>query len=165
MDITPSKSWGGLGALGCTLGFGALHRIPAPLEEPPNAPGETMFATDFDSSNEKASLVPGSGLSTPTPPTADFLVPANLHQFQTTPTSLSAPGTAPPPKRERKPPSRAHHHVAPKSELDEYFEEGEAKSRKADYALTTKPGSGIPPPPPKSSGPPKARTPSPTKNA
>src|ERR1700760_1373564 len=48
VEITPSRGWGGQGALGCTLGFGALHRIPASLEEPPSAPGETMFDTSVD---------------------------------------------------------------------------------------------------------------------
>ena len=43
VTVTPSRNWGGEGALGCTLGYGALHRIPPPLEEPPQGPGETLF--------------------------------------------------------------------------------------------------------------------------
>lgn len=31
VTITPAKGWGGEGALGCILGYGALHRVPAPL--------------------------------------------------------------------------------------------------------------------------------------
>lgn len=136
IDITPSRSWGGQGALGCTLGFGALHRIPAPLDEPPNAPGETMFDTSLD---EKQAL----------PPT-DFMVPANLP---------ISPGTSsgtvlPPPmaKRDRKP--RPHAHTAVSNDIDEYFKEGEQKSRETDHAPSPKPNSGIPPPP-------KAGTPKP----
>ncbi|KAK7744826.1 hypothetical protein SLS62_009988 [Diatrype stigma] len=44
--VTPSREWGGEGALGCVLGYGALHRLPAPLSEPVHAPGETMFDGD-----------------------------------------------------------------------------------------------------------------------
>ncbi|KAL9630578.1 MAG: hypothetical protein Q9164_006343 [Protoblastenia rupestris] len=44
VTITPSRSWGGEGALGCVLGFGALHRLPAPLSEGPvEGPGEALF--------------------------------------------------------------------------------------------------------------------------
>ncbi|KXJ95899.1 GRASP55/65 PDZ-like domain-domain-containing protein [Microdochium bolleyi] len=43
LEIVPSREWGGEGALGCVLGFGALHRLPAPLSEPVEGPGETMF--------------------------------------------------------------------------------------------------------------------------
>src|SRR5436305_3146371 len=42
LSIHPSRHWGGDGALGCVLGFGALHRLPAPLNEPISAPGETL---------------------------------------------------------------------------------------------------------------------------
>lgn len=34
LTIHPSRDWGGEGALGCVLGYGALHRLPAPLSEP-----------------------------------------------------------------------------------------------------------------------------------
>ncbi|KAI0107492.1 GRASP55/65 PDZ-like domain-containing protein [Nemania sp. FL0031] len=43
LEVVPSREWGGEGALGCEFGFGALHRLPAPLNEPISAPGETMF--------------------------------------------------------------------------------------------------------------------------
>ncbi len=39
VTIQPSREWGGEGALGCVLGYGALHRLPAPLSEPVSAPG------------------------------------------------------------------------------------------------------------------------------
>src|ERR1700760_1199483 len=84
VEITPSRGWGGQGALGCTLGFGALHRIPASLEEPPPAPGETMFSTS-NSFDEKRPLStspgPGAGQFASPAPLAnpsDFLVPANM---------------------------------------------------------------------------------------
>lgn len=43
ITIIPRRGWGGEGALGCILGYGALHRLPAPLTEPLNSPGEAMF--------------------------------------------------------------------------------------------------------------------------
>src|SRR5262245_27992848 len=92
VTITPSRSWGGEGALGCVLGFGALHRIPAPLEEPPQAPGETLFDSmpvesspsfgDVHTSTTTSPAAPGSnGQFTHTSaaaPAGEFLVPANM---------------------------------------------------------------------------------------
>ena len=73
VTIHPSRDWGGEGALGCTLGFGALHRLPAPLSEPIAGPGETLFSTEQDGeaarfSNEE--VRPSSGAS-------NFFVPAS----------------------------------------------------------------------------------------
>lgn len=31
VTIVPNKIWGGQGSLGCGVGFGALHRLPAPI--------------------------------------------------------------------------------------------------------------------------------------
>jgi hypothetical protein len=166
VTITPSPSWGGPGALGCTLGFGALHRIPAPLEEPPHAPGETMFET-VGAFDEKAALVASDAAAASAVPAAsfaaaDFLVPADL------------PVTSPPPATntntstgtgtgtntnttsahgQRKKP-RHLVHAAPPADIDDYFKESEQKSREVDHAPSPKAGSGVPPPP-KASGPPK----------
>ena len=54
LTITPARNWGGEGMLGCVLGYGALHRIPAPLDEPVQAPGEMLFDQQFA---EKAELL------------------------------------------------------------------------------------------------------------
>ncbi|EGX47809.1 hypothetical protein AOL_s00083g21 [Orbilia oligospora ATCC 24927] len=43
VTILPRRHWGGDGALGCVLGYGALHRLPPPLEEPLSQPGEAIF--------------------------------------------------------------------------------------------------------------------------
>jgi hypothetical protein len=136
-----------------------------------------MFSTDYESNtyNEKASLItsPTELVSPPQESTADFLVPANL-QFanaitgqQIPPLGFGTSGTPPPPKK--KAAVRAHHHISPSTEMDQYFEEGEKKSREVDYAPSVKTAAGIPPPPkigslappPKSGPPPKDRTPSP----
>jgi hypothetical protein len=153
VTITPTRNWGGEGALGCVLGFGALHRIPAPLTEPSQAPGETLF----DSTS-----APGAGGQPPENlPTAaavsdpaDLLVPANL-QF-TSPASPASGGLASPP-----PPSGAGSKArkarpAAAVGLDDYFAEGEQKSRELDNAPKAAAG-GVPPPPKAGAGPPPPR--------
>ncbi|OCK86174.1 hypothetical protein K432DRAFT_376982 [Lepidopterella palustris CBS 459.81] len=164
VTITPSRNWGGEGALGCVLGFGALHRIPAPLEEPPHAPGETLFTSEptYDEKRPTSSdsVRPMSATQQAPTPATEFLVPANM-QFQ----SKSPPPGAPPPAghgKTRK--ARAHHaHVSPTAGLDDYFKEGEQKSKEQDYAPSTRAGSVPPPPkiggPPRAGGPPKSGTP------
>lgn len=157
VTITPTRTWGGEGALGCVLGFGALHRIPASLEEPPQAPGETLFSagdatpTSFD---EKRPLT--ASFTEPDAPTQLF-VPANM----------ALPSKSPPPPQGTAPPKRKGrvHHVATPGGgvgggggggggggLDDYFKEGEQKSLEEDHA--PKKGGGIPPPP-KAGGPPR----------
>ncbi|KAF2470438.1 uncharacterized protein BDR25DRAFT_262345 [Lindgomyces ingoldianus] len=151
ITITPSRGWGGEGALGCVLGFGALHRIPAPLEEPPHAPGETLFATESTSFDEKR---PISSASNPPPvgPSSELFVPANMaipSKSPPPPTGTAAGHGLP--KRKQ----RAHHaHVSPSAGggLDDYFKEGEQKSKEEDGAPKAKGGV---PPPPKAGGPPK----------
>jgi hypothetical protein len=155
VTITPTRTWGGEGALGCVLGFGALHRIPAGLDEPPPAPGETFFSTDAASGttsfDEKRPLTasmdfPAQAQGAPT----ELFVPANMALPSKSPPPQ---GAAPPPKRK----GRAHHVVSPASGgggggLDDYFKEGEQKSLEEDYV--PKKGSGVPPPP-KAGGPPR----------
>lgn len=149
VTITPSRGWGGEGALGCVLGFGALHRIPAPLEEPPQGPGETLFSTDSASFDEKRPLSSSSNL----PPAqsigagSELFVPANIAM----PSKSPPPQGGAPPKRGK---HRAHHaHVSPSGGggLDDYFKEGEQKSLEQDFAPK---GKGGVPPPPKVGGPP-----------
>ncbi|KAI5359348.1 putative GRASP-type PDZ domain, PDZ superfamily protein [Septoria linicola] len=153
VTITPARNWGGEGSLGCILGYGALHRIPAPLEEPSTGPGETMF--DGDVPPAYASQPGSESSSAPPPSGGDFLVPANMDLPGTSPSpsldATSAPPKGPPAGKARK--ARAHH--TPASGLDDYFAEGEQKSRELDGGSTPK-ASNLLPPPPKAGGPPKA---------
>lgn len=144
ITITPAKNWGGEGALGCVLGYGALHRIPAALTEPPQAPGETLFEAGQPAAfNEKSTFDSNPSPGAP----ADFLVPANMPLSNPTPPPPASGG--PPPGRAKK--ARAH---APVAGLDDYFAEGEQKSKEMESGSSTpKPSSGLPPPP---RGPPKA---------
>jgi hypothetical protein len=174
VTLNPSRNWGGEGALGCVLGFGALHRIPAPLEEPPQAPGETLFSTGSASFDEKRPVSSSSNLTPSqsfqnlaTSAAAELFVPANMALPSKSPPPPQAGGTgAPPPPRRGK--QRAHHaHPSPGggSGLDDYFKEGEEKSMKEDFAPKVS-GSGVPPPPkvggPPRGGPPKSGTPVPS---
>lgn len=176
VTITPSRSWGGEGALGCVLGFGALHRLPAPLTEPPEGPGETMFEIN----NNESGLPPqpnqqqqpphrrSSGLAglppnlqsqppsyqtTPQLPSEGFLVPANLSNAPPPPkaapssSSSSFSKTTAPRKAARK-------GASPGRGFDDVFREGEEKSREEDRpsgAGTAGGGVGnrppLPPPP------------------
>lgn len=152
--------------MGCTLGFGALHRIPAPLDEPPVAPGETMFSTT-DAYDEKrppsTSLVQSLQSTSPAPPpqaSSEFLVPANISGLAGTSRSPPAAGSSIPHAASAAKKKRAHHQFpsAADSALNALLAEGEAKSQEDDYAPKKSPGAGLPPPP-KVGGPPRGPSP------
>lgn len=160
IKLTPSRSWGGEGSLGCVLGFGALHRVPLPLTEPANAPGETMFE-----SAPTAAAPAAAAESMGAPPASDFLVPANMPLKPAPAEGLSPAAAGPPPQAHsgRTKKQRAHHAVSPQSGMDEYFKEGEQKSQELEGGRSTpKTGGNLLPPPPKAGGgPPRANAPPP----
>jgi hypothetical protein len=167
VTIQPSRDWGGEGALGCVLGYGALHRLPAPLSEPVSAPGETMFDGDSEKTHTHAQygsggqfaphpgtasypdpitgafVTSGGAPTSPPPPAAsgEFLVPAQVVD--------TAPQAGGPPRSKKK---DRHGHGA-KPMMDDYFKEQEQKSRELDGVPSRK--SSPLPPPPKMGGPPK----------
>ncbi|MCJ1297960.1 hypothetical protein MMC08_000749 [Hypocenomyce scalaris] len=168
VTITPSRNWGGSGALGCVLGFGALHRLPLPLTEPPAGPGETLFET-ARFSNEEARpsstnsrpFSPSSDTTNPLyaqPPSqqhsSDLLVPASMISPPPPPLTTTSPA---PPRSTRK----ARHPVSPNRAFDEYFKEGEQKSKEEDFVPSAKAATAMPPPPKAGGGPPKTKTPGP----
>lgn len=156
VTLVPKKGWGGEGALGCVLGFGALHRIPEALGEPAQGPGETLFESGGEiSMNDKETSHQGG----------EFLVPADMEKLAIASPAGDA-GPPPPPKagsKVRK--ARAHPTTgnAATGGLDDYFAEGEQKSREMEGggSNTPKPSAkGLPPPPTKAGGgPPKAASP------
>jgi len=154
LTIHPSRDWGGEGALGCVLGYGALHRLPAPLSEPVAGPGETLFEGNETArfSNEDSRPLP-SFTQAPDASilylgaTPEFLVPADMVTSPPPPHTTASPGTAGSGNRKK---NRGHNKT--NMNMDDYFNEGEKKSRELDYAPGTK--STPPPPPPKTSGPP-----------
>lgn len=155
VTIHPSREWGGEGALGCVLGYGALHRLPAPLSGPLAGPGETLFETEnarFSNEENRSSSAAGGGqFFVPTAVGSEpgnFLVPAQM-------------GTPPPPASSRKKDKKHGHGHGGNKALDDYFNEGEKKSRELDHAPSAR---NTPPPPPKAGGgPPKAGGPPPPK--
>ncbi|KAL8788674.1 MAG: hypothetical protein Q9195_007175 [Heterodermia aff. obscurata] len=151
VSITPSRSWGGTGALGCVLGYGALHRLPAALEEPVQAPGETMFETARFSNEEEGtrSSSPYRAAS-PAKPVGDFLVPAAMDL-----PPPSAPPTSKVPGRTPRKPKVARGNSA----FEDMFKEGEAKSKEEDFAPSSNTKGA--PPPPRAGGPPPSRSPGP----
>lgn len=57
VEVLPRRDWGGGGLLGCGVGYGLLHRIPAPVEQE-HAHGETLF----DKADEADFYVPAEQL-------------------------------------------------------------------------------------------------------
>ncbi|POS87640.1 hypothetical protein EPUL_000260 [Erysiphe pulchra] len=141
VTINPSRNWGGEGALGCVLGFGALHRLPAPLSEPIDEPGQTLFETEsFHHTDEKLPLKNEETQFLGISDTSNLLVPAQISPPQVTKTPTKKRD-----KRHEKGPNTAF--------MDEYFLEGEKKSREIDHAPNSKNTLPPPPPPPKASDP------------
>lgn len=148
------------------LGYGALHRLPAPLSEPVAAPGETLFEGNETArfSNEETrepSQIPAASIP-PAGTGSEFLVPADMITAAPPSNQTASPGTG---AHGNKKKGRGHHKV--NLNMDDYFNEGEKKSRELDYAPSAK--STPPPPPPKTGGPPMGGPPrtsaSPTKPA
>ncbi|CCC06173.1 hypothetical protein SMACR_00391 [Sordaria macrospora] len=181
VTIQPSREWGGEGALGCVLGYGALHRLPAPLSEPVHAPGETMFDGDsehhgqpqqYQQQQPQYGYNPGAAppapgqyapatTTSPSPPPVgggEFLIPAQMVGTPPPPTAQfggAAVSSAAPPrgKKKERPANRGG-----MGSMDDYFKEQEKKSRELDNAPSRK-NTPVPPPPmggPPKGGPPKA---------
>ncbi|KAI0200145.1 golgi reassembly-stacking protein [Astrocystis sublimbata] len=176
LEIVPSREWGGEGALGCVLGFGALHRLPAPFDEPVSGPGETLF--DGGNAGQQypgqGGVVAGEQFTTLAPPPsssgpeayapgageeaqgAGYLVPAQL----VSPPPPPAGGTSAPPRGKKK--DRHAHGQGPNRLMDDYLAEEEKKSKALDGHISA--SKTPPPPPPKAGGgPPKGAGPPPPK--
>jgi hypothetical protein len=169
VELVPTRGWGGEGALGAVLGYGALHRLPVGLGEEVEGPGEVVFETASDGQGQQqqqqpnypAAAATGLPLSSTTVAAGNYLVPANI----SSPPPLSSPtaalnnnnNTAPQPRSAKSARRNRHAAVSPSRTFDEYFAEGEQKSKEQDFAPSRK---GTPlAPPPKVGGPPSSATP------
>ncbi|KNG85018.1 putative Golgi reassembly stacking protein [Aspergillus nomiae NRRL 13137] len=148
VELVPTRGWGGEGALGAELGYGALHRLPVGLGEEVEGPGEVVF---------ERGVAPGATAG------GHFLVPANMTAppplASQAPRSLSgspAPGPSPAARRGK----TRQYAVSPNRAFDEYFAEGEQKSKEQDYAPSRK-GTPLPPPPKGIRSPPPSGSPAP----
>lgn len=170
VTLQPSREWGGEGALGCVLGYGALHRLPPPLSEPVDEPGQMIF--DSGELSEKAPY----SATVPVVNAANFFTPADQTQVHA-PATATAEGAAgggeflvpaqmtgvPPPSGGSAPPRShkkkdRHANKGTMPGIDDYFNEQEQKSREADRPETTRSKSPLAPPP-KAGGPPKGGPP------
>ncbi|GIC88247.1 putative Golgi reassembly stacking protein [Aspergillus udagawae] len=149
VELVPTRGWGGEGALGAELGYGALHRLPVGLGEEVEGPGEVVFETREDGTSAPMMHAPDAS-QTADASAGSFLVPANM----ASPPPLSAPNRAlssASPSNSRSPAARRggrtrHMGVSPSLAFDEYFAEGEQKSKEQDYIPSRK-GTPLPPPP------------------
>ena len=153
VQIVPSRGWGGEGALGAMLGYGALHRLPVGLGEEVAGPGEVMFDMKQREAGEGEKLSEAVGTEQ-----GNFFVPANM--LSPPPPPMMDPSQAP--KQSPSPAPARHgrrnrHAAAAGVSFDDYFRESEQKSKEEDYVpsrhQTPVPpppkGAGVPPPPPK----------------
>ncbi|TQS35515.1 hypothetical protein Golomagni_04064 [Golovinomyces magnicellulatus] len=147
VTVNPIRDWGGEGALGCVLGFGALHRLPAPLSEPIAGPGETLFETESlqnpGENIESASIQYEINYFPGVQENSSLLVPAQL--------ATSESNVVPSKKREKR-----HGNGANTAFINDLLLEGEKNSREIDHA--PRPLNNLPPPPPKAAGPTKTQT-------
>ncbi|KKZ64859.1 hypothetical protein EMCG_09236 [[Emmonsia] crescens] len=140
VELVPRRGWGGEGALGAVLGYGALHRLPVGLGEAIEGPGEVVFETkdnEEPSEQSEPALSEGAG--------SHFLVPANM----ASPPPLAPPLTNPnvpsaAPARHGRRPRHTHH--GGNVTFDDYFREGEQRSKEEDF-VSSRHASPVPPPP------------------
>lgn len=165
VELVPTRGWGGEGALGAELGYGALHRLPVGLGEEVEGPGEVVFETREDGMATPVLADPlnpvtlGAGAAAPT---GHFLVPANMTSpppplSSGAPAGAAAAAAAAGSKTRRGPGKSRPAGVSPSRGIDEYFAEGEQKSKEQDYA-PSRHGTPLPPPPKVGSSPSPAPT-------
>ncbi|KAL2814494.1 GRASP55/65 PDZ-like domain-containing protein [Aspergillus granulosus] len=144
VDLVPTRGWGGEGALGAELGYGALHRLPVGLGEEVEGPGEVVFETQADGTSTPLSeAVPAStdaGASVQPP---QFLVPANM---ASPPPWVSAGAASAPQVSHHGRKARGGARASPQKVFDDYFAEGEQKSKEQDHVPSRR-GTPLPPPP------------------
>ena len=153
VELVPKRGWGGEGALGAVLGYGALHRLPVGLGEEIQGPGEAMFDADRKSGElgvgDAASAAPSNGALQAPPQTLS--PPPLLSPNIAPPPMMSAMETPPPPssKHSAARTKKARHQpglASPKSAFDDMFAEGEKKSAEQDFTASRK-GAALAPPP------------------
>ncbi|KAK5097296.1 hypothetical protein LTR70_003696 [Exophiala xenobiotica] len=135
VELIPRRGWGGEGALGAVLGYGALHRLPLGLGEEVQAPGENMFEADRKSLETYTTI--SEKQATPevlSPPAATPLSPPPMMN-----------PNAPPPSRGTGQKNKKTRH-APVPGFDDMFAEGAKKSAERDLVPSRKGTPSAPPP-------------------
>ncbi|WEW58043.1 hypothetical protein PRK78_003510 [Emydomyces testavorans] len=122
VEIVPNRNWGGEGALGAVLGYGALHTLPLGLGEEVEGPGEIVFDTRE-----------GDTTAAPKPISeGHFLIPAEMTSPPPLSPHISGPSPQAAPSHGRHGRKARHVHAMPTS-FDDYFRESEQKSKEQDF--------------------------------
>ncbi|KAA8917247.1 hypothetical protein TRICI_000585 [Trichomonascus ciferrii] len=150
VTIRPNPHWGGTGLLGCGVGYGLLHRIPAVAGKFDHEQRRRSSSVYRAESGSSSTLPPGGTLFEATSEEGadapSYITPANLasaapHVKQT---GAGAAGAAAAKRR-------AHHASSfsgQNNDLSEYFKEEEQKSRELEGRSNQPTPDNIPPPPP-----------------
>lgn len=152
VELIPRRGWGGEGALGAVLGYGALHRLPVGLGEEVQAPGEKMFDAERSSMEQSNTYNSNAG---------PYFQPQNqaqqAHGQVLSPPPLLNPSVSPPPMLSphtpptsgltpQRPKKGRRNVKSPNSAFEDMFAEGEAKSAEQDFVPSRK-GTPLAPPP------------------
>ena len=146
VELIPRRGWGGEGALGAVLGYGALHRLPLGLGEEVQAPGENLFDAErksVDTYNTTFNEKQGQTEMLAAPISA--LSPPPMLNPNPAPPPMLSPGAAPPRTAAK---SKKTRHAAPVPGFDDMFNEGVKKSAAQDQVPSRK-GTPVAPPPPR----------------
>ncbi|EER23912.1 hypothetical protein D8B26_002069 [Coccidioides posadasii str. Silveira] len=139
VEIVPNRNWGGEGALGAILGYGALHRLPVGLGEEVDGPGEVVFDTKdgiTEQIKQSPKIQPGN----------HFLVPAEMASLPPLSPSVNSGQVSQAATTHGRHGRKARHvHTVPTS-FDEYFRESEQKSKEEDF-VPSQAGTPVAPPP------------------
>lgn len=152
VELVPRRGWGGEGALGAVLGYGALHRLPMGLGEEVQGPGEKLFDADRKSSEHNRNEEQSSLAKAEAAPPAPALSPPPMVSPSLPPPPLLSPNaphlpsgpTSATPSRTRK--ARHHGAISPNKAFEDMFAEGAKKSAERDFAPSRK-GTPLAPPP------------------
>jgi hypothetical protein len=152
VELIPRRGWGGEGALGAVLGFGALHRLPVGLGEEIQAPGEKLFEAEQRASLEKTSTGDGGyfipaesnpSIQQQAPP---FVSPSIAPPPMISPNVSAGATLTPGPAATHGKKSRNRGRASPGRAFDDMFEEGTKKSQEQDFVPSRK-GTPVAPPP------------------
>lgn len=145
VELIPRRGWGGEGALGAILGYGALHRLPVGIGEEVQAPGEKLFDADRKSMEKP---LQDEDIEFMQPPPQTFSPPPMSNPIAPPPMLDPKATLATRPAAQKKKSRRAV------PGFDDMFEEGAKKSAEQDYAPSRKGTPIAPPPRPGSAAPP-----------
>jgi hypothetical protein len=153
VELVPRRGWGGEGALGAVLGFGALHRLPVGLGEEVQAPGENLFDADRkmgteDGQNHTQDFSTTGNTFQPVPPPQTELPPPPMVNPNIPPPPMMNPQAPPPTAAASSKSRKGRHHATypPNAGFDDMFAEGEKKSAEQDNPPSRK-HTPLPPPP------------------